>query len=64
MKSPNAEQLEALKTYASKHGRSWKQELLNDWLSGKDAHHPNGHLLRQVRNQFGPTWLNKFSLNA
>ena len=26
----------------------------------EDASRPNGHLLRQVRNQFGPKWLEEY----
>ena len=51
------EQERALQDYKSTHGRYWKHNLKRDWLTGKDASRPNGHLLRQVRNQFGPKWL-------
>ena len=64
MNTPTTEQLEALKSFAANHGRSWKRKLLNAWTSGADAREQNGHLLRQVRNQLGPIWLNKFSLNV
>lgn len=46
-----------LNAYAEYHGKRWKQQLLNDWLTGKDAQFPNGHLLRRIRNRLGPQWL-------
>ena len=55
------EQLNALKRYASLYGRFWKQELNMAWCNGSDCREPDGHYLRQVRNQFGPSWLVKFS---
>ena len=63
MKQPNDEQLAAVRAFKEKHGHDWKVDLLNAWLTGKDASEPNGHLLRQVRNQFGPTWLSKCWIN-
>lgn len=58
---PNAEQLAALWEYANRrHPSEWKDDLLDDWLNGKDATRPNGHLLRQVRNHYGPKWLASF----
>lgn len=62
--TPSEEQLMAVCTYAEKHGRDWKEKLNNAWLNGSDANEPNGHLLRQVRNQFGPSWLAEFNLGA
>ena len=53
------EQDAAIQAYAEHYGKNWKKQLLDDWLTGKDASWPNGHLLRQVRNQFGPKWLEK-----
>jgi Gene product 88 len=55
------EQLNALKRYASVYGRCWKQELNLAWQNGSDCQEPDGNYLRQVRNQFGPSWLVKFS---
>jgi len=59
---PNTEQLIRLQAFKSQHGRNWKSELLNQWLCGKDASQTDGHLLRQVRNQLGPSWLSKASI--
>lgn len=60
--TPNEEQLAALRAFKARHGRRWKEDLSSMWVSGKDASQPNGHLLRQVRNQGGPQWLVKFKL--
>jgi len=60
MTGPNAEQLAAVEAFAAKYGKikgGWKEHLLTVWMSGADEREPNGHLLRQVRNQCGPTWL-------
>jgi hypothetical protein len=62
MMMPTAEQREALRKFAEKYGRYWKDELRTQWLHGIDAHEPDGHLLRQVRNQCGPKWLANFKL--
>jgi hypothetical protein len=61
---PTPEQLEAILAFARSHGRYWKGELNDAWLSGADAREPNGHLLRQVRNQFGPLWLVNYRSKA
>lgn len=60
--APTAEQLAALTAFAVKHGRTWKSTLLAKWANGSDANEPNGGLLRQVRNAFGPSWLERFKL--
>jgi hypothetical protein len=57
---PSTEQLAAIEAFAAKYGSlrgGWKEHLLTVWMSGADAREPNGHLLRQLRNQFGPSWL-------
>ena len=56
---PTAEQLAAVSAFAVRHGRTWRADLASAWLSGRDATEPDGHLLRQVRNQFGPVWLSR-----
>jgi hypothetical protein len=60
MTTPNEEQLAALAKFEAKHGRQWKRILNNKWFEGTDCNEPDGHLLRQVRNQFGPQWLENF----
>jgi hypothetical protein len=47
------EQIEAVEAFALKHGAQWKKALAKAWANGTDTKEPNGHLLRQVRNQVG-----------
>jgi YD repeat-containing protein len=62
MAGPTADQVAAVAAFATRHGRSWRAELAAAWLSGRDANEPDGHLLRQVRNRFGPRWLRDVTL--
>ena len=62
IQQPTEEQLAAVRAFAQKYGRNWKQELSDKWLAGTDANEHDGHLLRQVRNQCGPRWLVKVKL--
>jgi hypothetical protein len=59
---PTADQVAAVAAFATRHGRTWRAELLAAWLNGRDANEPDGHLLRQVRNRFGPRWLRDVTL--
>jgi hypothetical protein len=62
MNHPTTEQINAVIHFARYHGRYWKAELSGCWITG---HYPSGVdscYLQQVRNQFGPEWLAKFSL--
>jgi hypothetical protein len=52
----------ALIRFARDNGRSWKRELNLMWFDGRDANEPDGGYLRQIRNQFGPSWLLKYRL--
>lgn len=54
------EQLERLLEFKAEHGRTWKDTLRHMWMNGQDANQRDGGLLRQIRNNFGPTWLNNF----
>lgn len=56
--SLTAEQLTALREYATLHGRTWKMQLLDDWMA---ARVPGP--LQQLRNSRGPAWLNGFALD-
>lgn len=55
-------QLTAVRTFALRHGRNWKSKLNLAWYSGKDDSMPDGWILRQLRNNFGSTWLRGFRL--
>jgi hypothetical protein len=60
--APNPAQVTALRTYAASHGRTWKSQLNQAWLTGSyDAGDP-APLLQQIRNNHGPAWLSRFSL--
>lgn len=50
----SSEQRGALISFCAKNGRNWKQALGDLWL--KES---NVVPLRQIRNQFGPEWLNQ-----
>ena len=44
-------------TFKMANGRYWKRALLKLWQEGGDENQP---YLRQLRNQFGPTWLMRY----
>lgn len=52
-------QRETLIAFRDQHGDGWKEVLAEMWRSSSDLCQPQGHHLRQVRNQFGPKWLSK-----
>ena len=54
-KQPTLEQLRALQRFANRSGRLWKAHLIRVWQ--QDSIGPDAALLRQVRNEFGPAWL-------
>lgn len=56
------EQQSALLDYAAWAGPSWKDKLTSDWMrAGTDWSGPY-HLLHQIRNNFGPSWLSTLEL--
>lgn len=57
---PTTDQIHALNHFAKRYGRSWRGRLRQFWATGADAREPNGYLLRQVLNEFGPLLLVKF----
>lgn len=61
-KQPTDEQIAAIGNFAQRHGRYWKRALNECWMTGLYHGDTSAHLLQQVRNQFGPTWLMKFKL--
>jgi hypothetical protein len=60
--TPTTEQLQALKDFARLHGRTWKSQLRESWMSGIYPFGVDTASLQQVRNGFGPSWLVRFSL--
>ena len=62
----NMEQLIALRDYADWAGKDWKDKLLSDWMrAGSDWPEASEryHLLQQIRNQHGPSWLEAIKLS-
>jgi hypothetical protein len=62
---PTEEQIEALKKFANANGRTWKSKLRQAWMSGIYCDYratDRVDLLLQIRNSFGPTWLDRFTL--
>jgi hypothetical protein len=58
MTDPTSEELIALREYAERKGSDWKEQLEADWRHGREVNAiSDGHLLRRVRNNFGPKWL-------
>ena len=55
----NNDQLNTLKEFKAKYGNDWKQILSDLWMSGKDTNEQNGHLLRQIRNNYLPLVMSK-----
>lgn len=53
----NAEERQALLTFAAQNGRNWKDKLRAGWLQAKYPGH-----LQAIRNRLGPTWLNQVKL--
>lgn len=64
--TPTKEQMAAIERFAKLNGRNWKTALWNAWMNGAYRHviaqDGDDALLQQVRNQFGPTWLDRFRL--
>jgi len=60
------DQLEALTAYAAENGRTWKDKLRTDWMYARArvwrGDNDYSAELQQVRNVFGPMWLNRFRL--
>ncbi len=52
-------QVEALRAYARRHGRSWKTELRAEWMRASAE-----ALLHGLRNSHGPSWLKGYALAA
>ena len=61
---PSREQARALVHFANTEGREWKRKLGDCWVLADYTGTPQdiAALLQQVRNHFGPSWLDKASL--
>jgi hypothetical protein len=59
---PTSEQLQAILDWAKLYGRNWKAPLRQAWYDGNYHNFLGSHLLQQVRNTFGPSWLVRFVL--
>lgn len=60
------QQRAALIAYADEKGSTWKRQLAADWMrAAARVHGPYDFRaeLQQVRNQYGPAWLNKITLS-
>jgi hypothetical protein len=51
------EQLAALHAWRAKYGRTWKTDLLDAWYFAGDGVPGYSPELQQLRNQYGPEWL-------
>ena len=51
------QQMTALRSYADKHGRLWKDHLRVEWLAATAP-----PMLHHLRNTHGPYWLHRFRL--
>lgn len=68
-RQPAADQIAALEAFAAAHGRKWKS-VLNEtywynarmWRGADGRNEIIGSILHGIRNEFGPTWLDKFKL--
>lgn len=61
----NAQQSEALRVFAAKYGRTWKQTLRDAWTNNTLYQHIEPHYvepLQQVRNSIGTAGLAKIQL--
>lgn len=62
VKTLTPDQARAVLKFAKAEGRYWKTYLQNAWISGRDERMQDGGYLRQVRNDFGPSWLKRVKL--
>lgn len=59
---PSPDQASAVLGFAEEHGRNWKSALSTCWMRASYEGREDGHLLQQVRNQLGPSWLIRVTL--
>jgi hypothetical protein len=56
------EQIDALREWAAKHGRTWKAKLRDAWMDGDYGLFEKSNHLQRLRNTLGPRWLNRVVL--
>lgn len=56
------EQLRAIREFASQHGRTWKSQLRECWMTGQYPPDCDSRSLQNIRNSFGPIWLVNFRM--
>lgn len=54
------EQLAALANFQQLYGQRWRRELKKAWDTSTEHCFPQGAVLRQLRNSFGPAWLSAY----
>lgn len=54
---PTTEQLQAVINFSRRWGELWKEKLNDVWCTGNYSREDDRARLQQVRNQFGPEWL-------
>ena len=57
---PAPDQLATLEAFRKRRGRFWKADLRAAWESGNYPAPSQAPHLQQLRNEFGPAWLNKY----
>jgi len=63
-KQPTAEQIKALDEYAKANGRTWKVALRHAWETGNYDKWDDTATLQQIRNTFGPSWLQSYRVTG
>lgn len=59
-KQPTTEQIKALNDFARENGRMWKVALRRAWQTGNYEGCQYAPVLQQIRNTFGPSWLQSY----
>ena len=62
MNTLSADQLKALQNFARSRGRTWKSKLGHAWETGAYGFADDSMNLQTVRNQFGPSFLQRLRL--
>ena len=55
------EQLGAVRRYAERHGRRWKERLRDVWMRA-DPRTDDEYIVYALRNTHGPSWLRRYQL--